>query len=105
MPADPAAPGGRRGEGDAERWQLTVWGRVQGVGYRAACRRRALELDLSGWVRNRRDGSVELEAEGATAVLLELERWCRRGPAAARVRELTVRRLPLQGDCGFVVRR
>jgi acylphosphatase len=105
MPADPAAVGGRRGEGDLERWQLTVWGTVQGVGYRAACHRRARELDLSGWVRNRPDGSVELEAEGAPAGLEALERWCRRGPAAARVRELTVRRLPLQGDSGFVVRR
>lgn len=78
---------------------------VQGVGYRAGCHRRARELDLAGWVRNRQDGSVELEAEGPPSRLEALERWCRRGPAAARVSELSVRRLPLKGDSGFEVRR
>jgi acylphosphatase len=82
-----------------------VRGTVQGVGYRAACQRRARELELCGWVRNRADGSVELEAEGATVRLEALEQWCRRGPTTARVRELSVRRLPLQGDAGFRVRR
>jgi acylphosphatase len=105
MPANPVAAGGRRGEGGPERWQLTVRGTVQGVGYRAGCHRRACELDLSGWVRNRQDGSVELEAEGLPSRLEALERWCRRGPPAARVSGLSVRRLPLQGDSGFVVRR
>ncbi len=47
-----------------ERWSLKVRGQVQGVGYRAACNRRARELGLSGWVRNCPDGSVAIEAEG-----------------------------------------
>lgn len=50
-----------------------VRGRVQGVGYRAGCHRRANELGLSGWVRNLPDGSVEVEAEGAPSTSLN---WC-----------------------------
>jgi len=68
-----------------ERWQLIVRGRVQGVGYRAACCQKARELDLSGWVRNHADGSVEVQAEGALHQLTELRLWCERGPQGAEV--------------------
>lgn len=55
-----------------ERWRLTVRGRVQGVGFRAGCQQWARQLDLSGWVRNTRDGAVEVEAEGPAHALTEL---------------------------------
>ena len=51
----------------AERWRFSIRGRVQGVGYRAACCRRAQELGLAGWVRNCSDGSVEVQAEANAA--------------------------------------
>lgn len=44
--------------------QLTIIGRVQGVGFRFFVRQKALELNLGGWVRNKMDGSVEVEVEG-----------------------------------------
>lgn len=44
--------------------QLTIIGRVQGVGFRHFARQKALELNLGGWVRNKMDGSVEIEVEG-----------------------------------------
>ena len=55
-----------------ERWRLIIQGKVQGVGFRASCNRRALDLGLRGWVRNRKDGSLEVQAEGAPMAIAEL---------------------------------
>ena len=67
-----------------------VSGRVQGVGFRAAARRRALELGLSGHARNLADGRVELLAQGDAAGIDAFADWLQRGPPLARVD--TVRR-------------
>jgi acylphosphatase len=88
-----------------ERWRIEVRGRVQGVGYRAACHDRATGLGLGGWVRNRPDGTVELEAEGPPPLLQELSGWCERGPAAARVEGIHVARVPVTGCDWFEIRR
>ncbi len=72
----------------AKRLHLQVYGRVQGVFYRAHTCEEAQHLGLVGWVRNRPDGSVELVAEGPEAKLIRLREWCRRGPPAARVERL-----------------
>jgi acylphosphatase len=64
---------------------LRISGRVQGVGYRDALRRQALACGLSGWVRNRRDGSVEAVLQGDAASIEQVIAWARRGPPAARV--------------------
>jgi acylphosphatase len=65
--------------------QLRIRGVVQGVGFRHAMSVEAQRLGLRGWVRNRRDGSVEALAAGSVEQLDALERWARRGPRAARV--------------------
>ena len=77
-----------------------VVGRVQGVSFRAATAEKAAELGLSGFVRNRVDGAVDLEAEGPQAAVLELVAWCRRGPPAAKVAELTWREMDTTGEAG-----
>lgn len=64
---------------------LRIAGLVQGVGYRDWMVRQANRLGVSGWVRNRRDGSVEAFVQGDVAAVEELLRHCRRGPAAASV--------------------
>jgi acylphosphatase len=66
-------------------WQLTIRGGVQGVGYRDAMVDAATLLGVTGWVRNRRDGTVEALVQGDIDALESLLAWCRRGPAAARV--------------------
>jgi acylphosphatase len=83
---------------------MTVEGRVQGVGYRAGCFRRATELGLGGWVCNRPDGSVEVEAEGSPQTLLELQLWCEKGPSRARVNALHTLPLPVTGSDWFEIR-
>ncbi len=65
--------------------RLRIAGVVQGVGYRAWMARRAAELGVSGWVRNRGDGSVEAMVYGDTASVEELLRACRMGPPGASV--------------------
>jgi len=65
--------------------RLVISGRVQGVGFRDWMVRQAEALGVSGWVRNRLDGSVEALVAGDTAAVEELLRLCRRGPRMARV--------------------
>jgi acylphosphatase len=65
--------------------RVTIRGRVQGVGYRAWVEVQASRLDLQGWVRNRRDGSVEALFEGAEEVVASMVALCRQGPPLARV--------------------
>jgi acylphosphatase len=64
---------------------VTVSGRVQGVGYRAWVAEQATSRGLEGWVRNRRDGSVEAVLSGSEDVVSEMIAACRRGPMSARV--------------------
>jgi acylphosphatase len=64
---------------------VTIRGRVQGVGYRYFVEREAQLRDLEGWVRNRRDGSVEAVFSGSADAVAGMIAACRRGPSSARV--------------------
>lgn len=68
--------------------RVIIHGHVQGVGYRAFVEREAERRRLRGWVRNRRDGSVEAVFAGAQEAVEAMIEACRRGPAAARVSAL-----------------
>ncbi|EXI71130.1 MAG TPA: acylphosphatase [Candidatus Accumulibacter phosphatis] len=65
--------------------QLSIRGRVQGVGYRWSLCAEAGRLGLRGWVRNRRDGSVEALVSGPVESVDALLLWAQRGPSMARV--------------------
>ena len=65
-----------------------VVGRVQGVGYRRWCQRIASKMGLSGWVRNRADGSVEVKSIGDSLVIDAILKSCLEGPSWARVDKL-----------------
>ena len=83
---------------------LVVVGRVQGVAFRARAVAEATRLGLSGWVRNRMDGTVEARAEGTPEAVEAFVAWCRRGPPAAQVEEVQVTPEPATGlDRGFQV--
>src|SRR5580700_623943 len=68
---------------------VIIRGRVQGVGYRAWVEHRARAHALEGWVRNRRDGSVEAVFAGPANVVADMVASCRRGPSSARVDAVT----------------
>ncbi len=70
------------------RIHLVVHGRVQGVGFRHFVTREARALGLAGTVRNRPDGSVEVEAEGGPGALAEFAAAVRRGPLGSRVEQV-----------------
>ena len=69
---------------------LAISGRVQGVGYRFYTQRKARELGVTGWVRNRRDGSVEAVVQGEAELVDAMIAWARRGPPSAVVAEIRV---------------
>lgn len=72
------------------RVHIVIYGIVQGVGYRYSTYRKALQLGITGWVRNKNDGSVEAVFEGAREKLEEMLSWCREGPSGAYVSEIKV---------------
>ncbi len=73
-------------------------GKVQGVGFRAFCNEAALARDVRGWVRNRPDGSVEMEAEAGLPVLEDLLRHLRTRHPWARVDRVEEMDLAPRGD-------
>ncbi len=70
---------------------LIVSGRVQGVGYRYSLCAEAQANGISGWVRNRRDGTVEAVLQGSPEAVERTLAWAKRGPPGARVTAIEVR--------------
>jgi acylphosphatase len=71
------------------------------VGFRATAQHEGRKLNLAGWVRNRPDGSVEVEAEGPAAALDEFLSFLQRGPLGAHVDAVDAQWLPPQGGARF----
>jgi len=70
--------------------RLVIHGRVQGVFFRDSMRREAQRLEVSGWVRNRSDGSVEAAVHGEPADVDAIVRWAQRGPERAQVERVEI---------------
>ena len=86
------------------RVHVIVRGDVQGVGYRYTMRMIAVEAGVSGWVRNRRDGSVEAEVEGTPEQVDEVLAWMAEGPPGSRVDAAQTTDASPTGERGFEVR-
>ncbi len=89
---------------DAAAVHMFVHGRVQGVFYRASTQKMAEGLGLTGWVKNCRDGSVEIRAEGNKEKLEELVAWCRQGPPSAAVSNMDLSWIEAEGLSSFDIR-
>jgi len=85
-------------------YRYLVQGRVQGVGYRYFVMREASRLGVSGFARNRAEGSVEVIAEGSESALAELESRLREGPAFSEVSAVEREPIEPRGDAGFHIR-
>jgi acylphosphatase len=85
--------------------KLTVSGKVQGVGYRFSCMEKAYQMNIKGFVKNKKDGTVFVEAEGTPEDLEKFVAWCRKGPVWARVSGVDEREDEVQGYTSFEISR
>ena len=93
-----------RANADATAVRAVMRGEVQGVGYREMVLERARRLGVMGWVLNAEDGSVHVHAEGPERAVEELEPLLREGPPAARVIEVEIEHVKVEGHEQFAVR-
>ena len=82
---------------------IIVKGRVHGVYFRASTKHRADDLGICGQVKNQDDGTVWIAAEGEEAAMDAFIAWCRQGPPLAKVTDVQVEKVPLQGYKGFEI--
>ncbi|MET0974248.1 MAG: acylphosphatase [Leifsonia sp.] len=83
------------------RRRVIVHGIVQGVGFRYLARAEADRLQVAGWVRNRADGTVEAEVEGAEDDVAAMIAWLNHGPTGASVDRIDVTAVPPGQESGF----
>jgi acylphosphatase len=69
---------------------IRVTGRVQGVGFRFACKKLAISLGIKGFVKNQYDGSVYIEAEGTKLQMHHFLDWCSKGPQYASIENVSI---------------
>lgn len=85
--------------------KIKVYGRVQGVYYRATAVERAKFHGIHGFIRNEQDGTVYIEAEGEEENLTLFLAWCRQGPPRARVDDITTVEGELKNYVSFITIR
>ncbi|MBN2167914.1 MAG: acylphosphatase [Actinobacteria bacterium] len=90
--------------GTIARARVNVYGRVQGVFFRAETEREAVSLGLGGYVKNMGDGSVEAAFEGEKESVESAIEWCRDGPPYARVKSIDIEWETPLGDTEFFVK-
>lgn len=84
---------------------IKVSGRVQGVFFRASTKDIARKFEINGFVRNEKDGSVYIEAEGEEENLKQFVAWCHHGPMHAQVQQVDSKEGTVQGFKGFEIAR
>jgi len=88
-----------------KHYDIEVYGKVQGVGFRYSCMQEAREIGLKGFVKNRPDGSVYIEAEGEDFQLERLIQWCKDGPSHAKVNRVEKTESKLENYSEFKIWR
>jgi acylphosphatase len=88
-----------------KHFSILIFGKVQGVFFRASARSHATLLDITGIAQNEKDGSVYIEAEGEEANLNEFIAWCHRGPERAEVTRVELKGGLVKNYKSFEVKR
>ncbi len=89
---------------EIKHYNIQVTGMVQGVYFRASTQKMANLYSVKGFVKNKEDGSVYIEAEGGEEALSKFIQWCRRGPNSARVDDLKLEEAGLQNFSSFQIK-
>lgn len=84
--------------------KINIYGSVQGVGFRYCALQKANELGIKGFVKNRSDGSVYIEADGETEILERFISWCKQGPDRSHVEDVKVVDIPFNDYKSFGVK-
>ena len=87
-----------------EAIHIIIYGKVQGVWFRAGSKERAGDLGIFGWVKNRPEGTVEIHAEGESFQLENFIAWCHKGTPAANVTSLDIKPIQLKNFTSFEIR-
>lgn len=87
-----------------ESYAITLSGRVQNVGFRYSAMEKANEYDIKGFVQNKPDGTVYLEAEGNSEDLQKFIEWCKEGPVTAVVENMNKQEMPIQNFKRFSIK-
>ncbi len=88
---------------NVKSYNITISGKVQNVGFRYHTKEKAIQLGIKGFVMNKANGKVYVEAEGTEIDLNEFIKWCHQGPNWSRVLNVNVIEQPLSGFKGFEV--
>jgi acylphosphatase len=83
------------------RVHITVYGEVQGVFFRSGAKSFASSLGITGWARNKPDGTVEIVAEGSEENIKKLVAWCSEGPDGASVSRVDAKKEKYKGEFSF----
>lgn len=83
---------------------IIVSGKVQGVGFRYSALKKANELGIKGYIRNKSDGTVYIEIEGEPETLDFFIVWCKNGPSWAQVNDVYYEDIPLSNFVSFVIK-
>jgi len=86
-----------------KRFQIRVYGRVQGVSFRAWCKEQALANGLVGWVRNEANGSALIELEGDNIAIQKVVEACLSGPELAVVTDVATKEISLKKETHFEI--
>ena len=84
--------------------KINIYGKVQSVGFRYSALQKANELGVKGFVKNRIDGSVYIEADGEPGILTEFLEWCKQGPSRSNIDEVKVEDIPFNNYKNFGVK-
>ncbi len=86
---------------EIKHFDIQVSGRVQGVWFRVTTKKVADEMEVKGFVKNKNDGTVYIEAESDTKTLMKFTRWCHQGPTGAQVEQVSVNEAPVKNYTDF----